>query len=78
MKQFYLAKNQHGYYRVDFIDPVTGLQGSGKSTHSKNRDEAMRIAYNWLYNGSPEARSNSRNFNETIVNGQAKTLKDNK
>ena len=24
MKQFYLAKNQHGYYRVDFIDPVTG------------------------------------------------------
>lgn len=24
MKQFYLAKNQHGYYRVYFIDPVTG------------------------------------------------------
>lgn len=62
MKQFYLSKNQHGYYRVYFIDPVTGAQGTGKSTHCKNRDDAMIIATTWLNNGSPEARSNSRAF----------------
>lgn len=48
MRQFYLSKNSCGYYRVHFVDPVTGVQGHGKSTHSKDRDEATRIAYDWL------------------------------
>ncbi len=62
MKQFYLSKNSRGYYRVHFIDPVTGKQKSGKSTHVKNRDEALVIATYWLQNGVPEAQSNSRAF----------------
>ena len=26
MRQFYLSKNNHGYYRVVFVDPETGWQ----------------------------------------------------
>lgn len=65
MRQFYLSKNSCGYYRVHFVDPVTGIQGHGKSTHSKDRDEATRIAYDWLYNGAPDARGNSHAFNNS-------------
>ncbi|MCR5764570.1 MAG: tyrosine-type recombinase/integrase [Treponema sp.] len=62
MRQFYLSKNSCGYYRVHFIDPVTGLQGVGKSTHTKDRDEAILIASEWLKEGVPVARSDSRAF----------------
>ncbi|WP_147644963.1 hypothetical protein [Treponema pectinovorum] len=44
MRQFYLTKNSSGYYRFFFIDHVTGKQGSGKSTHTKNKVETTMIA----------------------------------
>ena len=62
MRQFYLGRNSSGYYRVYFIDPVTGLRDSGKSTHTKDKVEATMIATSWLQNGAPECRSNSRAF----------------
>ncbi len=62
MRPFYLSKNQCGYYRGTFVDPVTGVQSNGKSTHSKDRVEATMIATSWLTNGTPEARGNSRAF----------------
>ncbi len=36
MRQFYLGNNSSGYYRVYFVDPVTGTRGPGKSTHTKS------------------------------------------
>ena len=62
MRQFYLGRNSSGYYRVYFIDPVTGLRDSGKSTHTKDKVEATMIATSWLQNGAPDCRSNSRAF----------------
>ena len=62
MRQFYLGRNSSGYYRVYFIDPVTGLRDSGKSTHTKDKVEATMIATSWLQNGAPECRSNSRSL----------------
>ena len=63
MKKFYLSKNANGYYRVHFVDPVTGKQGSGKSTHSKDKVEAAMIATLWLKEGVPIAASHSHHFN---------------
>ena len=48
MRQFYLGKNSSGYYRVYFVDPVTGTRGPGKSTHTKDKVEATLIAGQWL------------------------------
>ncbi len=62
MRQFYLFKNKSGYYNVVFIDPVSGLKGATKSTHCKDKVEATVIAADWVKNGRPEARSNSRKF----------------
>lgn len=62
MKKFYLSKNSCGYYRVHFIDPDTGKMKTGKSTHVKDRDEAIMIATYWLQHGKPSSRSNSRAF----------------
>ena len=62
MRQFYLGRNSSGYYRVYFIDPVTGKRDSGKSTHTKDKVEATMIATSWLQNGQPDCRSNSRAF----------------
>lgn len=62
MRQFYLGRNSSGYYRVYFIDPVTGIRDSGKSTHTKDKVEATIIATSWLQNGAPDCRSNSRAF----------------
>ncbi len=64
MRQFYLSRNRCGYYRVHFVDPVTHVQGVGKSTHTKDRDEAILIAGQWLLGGMPMAMSNSRAFAE--------------
>ena len=67
MRQFYLGKNSSGFYRVYFIDPVTGLRDNGKSTHTKDIIEAAAIAGEWLKNGAPSARGNSRAFNSSDV-----------
>ena len=44
MQTFYLSRNQHGYFRVRFSDPVSGKLGKAKSTHTKNRQKATLIA----------------------------------
>ena len=62
MRQFYLGRNSSGYYRVYFIDPVTGTRGPGKSTHTKDKVEATLIAGQWLKEGVPSAKSHSRAF----------------
>lgn len=60
MQPFYLTKNQCGFYKVRFVDPNTGKLQSAKSTHSKDKFEATRIAMKWLESGIPDCRSNSR------------------
>ena len=64
MRQFYLSRNRCCYYRGHFVDPVTHVQGVGKSTHTKDRDEAILIADQWLLGSIPMAMSNSRAFAE--------------
>ena len=63
MQSFYLTKNQHGYFSVRFPDPVTGVLGTAKSTHSKNRQKATLIANDWLCNGVPAGTSCERVLN---------------
>lgn len=48
MQLYYLSRNQHGYFRVRFTDPVTGKLSVAKSTHCKNRTQAAHIAEEWL------------------------------
>lgn len=50
IRLFYLDRNSFGYYRGYFIDPVTGIRDSGKSTHTKYKIEATMIATSWLQN----------------------------
>lgn len=64
MQSFYLSKNQHGYFSVRFPDPVTGLLGVAKSTHTKNRQKATLIADDWLRNGVPAGTSCERTINK--------------
>lgn len=60
MKPFYLTKNSQGYYRAVFYNQQTGLFSSSKSTHCKDKTEAMLIAAEWYKNGIPDGYSNSR------------------
>lgn len=66
MQAFYLSRNQHGYFRVRFPDPVTGKLGKAKSTHTKNRQQATLIADEWCRNGVPAGRSCERSL--SVVN----------
>ena len=68
MRKFYLSRSNCGYYRVHFIDPVTGVQGTGKSTHTKDKMEAILIAGRWLREGVPSAYSGSHVFQEQLDN----------
>ena len=68
MRPFYLSKNKYGYYRVHFVDPVTGLKSTGKGTHTKDKFEATMLATRWLETGAPDAPSHSRAFNQQINN----------
>lgn len=54
IRQFYLDRNSFGYYRVYFIDSVTGIRDSGKSTHTKYKVEATMITTSWLQNVAPD------------------------
>ena len=60
MSPFYVTKNQHGYYRVIFVNQETGNVTVAKSTHSKNKTEAIMIASEWYKNGVPKKTTNSR------------------
>lgn len=60
MKPFYLTKNAQGYYRAVFYNQQTGTFSSSKSTHSKDKTEAMLIAADWYKNGIPGGYTNSR------------------
>ena len=62
MKKFYIGKNSNGYYRVYFLDSVTGKVKCTKSTHTKDRDEALIIGTYWIQNGVPKVKSHSRAF----------------
>lgn len=62
MQLFYLSKNQDGYFKVRFVDQTTGKLLSAKSTHTKNKVEATRIAMRWLETGIPESHGNSRQY----------------
>ena len=75
MRQFYLYKNSSGYYNAVFVDPVSGKKGTDKSTHTKDKIQATIIAQKWVESGSPQARSNSRNFSATSTTTQL-NLKD--
>lgn len=66
MQPFYLIKNANGYYRADFIDCVTGQVTFRKSTHCRNRIEATNLASKWLETGIPQAKSHSRQFQNSI------------
>ena len=68
MRPYYLSKNKYGYYRVHFVDPVTGQKGTGKSTHSKDKFVANMMATRWLETGAPDAPSHSRAFELQIQN----------
>ena len=75
MRPFYLSKNQCGYYRVTFVDPVTGWRSVAKSTHTKDQYQAMMIATTWLNEGKPEERINSRNFKNSAKTPVTNNLK---
>ena len=60
MIPFYVTKNVHGYYRAIFLNPETGETTVAKSTHSRNKTEAMMIATEWYKNGVPGGTTNSR------------------
>ena len=65
MQSFYLSKNQHGYFSVRFPDPVTGILGVAKSTHTKNRQKATLIADDWHRNGVPAGTSCERTISKS-------------
>ena len=44
MRQFYLYKNQSGYYNAVFVDPISGKKGTDKITHTKDKIQATIIA----------------------------------
>lgn len=72
MSPFYLTKNEHGYYRACFVNQQTGAITVAKSTHSKNKTEAMMIATEWYKNGVPKGTTNSRTpliQNHTVSTG---------
>lgn len=75
MRPFYLSKNQCGYYRVTFVDPVTGWRSVAKSTHTKDQYQAMMIATTWLNEGVPEERINSRNCKNSAKTSATNNLK---
>lgn len=60
MSPFYVTKNEHGYYRAIFVNQETGAVTVAKSTHSKNKTEAMMITTEWYKNGVPKGTTNSK------------------
>ena len=65
MKPFYLTKNSQGYYRAVFYNQQNGCFSCSKSTHSKDKTEAMLIAAEWYKNGLPDGYTNSRKNNSS-------------
>jgi len=58
LRPFYLDKQKNGYFRVRFVDSVTGLRGTGKSTHKKTYNEALAVVLDWMKEGIPDMRIN--------------------
>jgi len=55
MRRYYLY-TQNGIFYAALIDQETGLTLTAKSTGTKNRDEALLIAADWLKNETPRGK----------------------
>ena len=86
MRPFYLSTNRCGYYVVAFSNKETGTRTVYKSTHTKDYNEAMRIAMKWYTVGAPEkntrlvdSETSDFDFNnllQRLTSTEAKTLFD--
>lgn len=74
MKPFYLTKNAQGYYRAVFFNQQTGVCVKTKSTHSKDKMEAMLLSAEWYKNGTPDGYTNSRKKADDDVSVSALNL----
>jgi len=55
-RDYYLHKRRNGFYYVEYIDKVTGLKLSAKSTGETEKIKAQVIAEIWLIHGIPTGR----------------------
>ena len=86
MRPFYLSTNRCGYYVVAFSNKETGTRTVYKSTHTKDYNEAMRIAMKWYTVGAPEKNSrlvdsatsdfDFNNLLQRLTSSEARTLYD--
>ena len=86
MRPFYLSTNRCGYYVVAFSNKETGTRTVYKSTHTKDYNEAMRIAMKWYTVGAPEkntrlvdSETSDFDFNnllQRLTSTEARTLYD--
>ena len=83
MRPFYLSTNSSGYYVVAFSNKETGRRTNYKSTHTKNYNEAIRIAMKWYAEGVPVKRGHDventaeldvSNILNRLTEAEAKTL----
>lgn len=83
MRPFYLSTNSSGYYVVAFSNKETGKRTNYKSTHTKNYNEAIRIAMKWYAEGVPVKRGHDventaeldvSNILNRLTEAEAKTL----
>lgn len=83
MRPFYLTTNSSGYYVVAFSNKETGRRTNYKSTHTKNYNEAIRIAMKWYAEGVPVKRGHDventaeldvSNILNRLTEAEAKTL----
>jgi len=56
MREYYLHKRKNGFYYVEFIDTVTGLKLSARSTGEKDKVRATVKAELWKVNGVPTGK----------------------
>jgi integrase len=66
MRQFYLHP-RNGIFYVEFVDPSTGIRLSARSTGTKNRDEALIKASEWLKSGIPTGPKRQTRLLETAI-----------
>lgn len=66
MQGFFVYERPNGFFYCELFDQVTGSRIASRSTRTRDRDQAVIIANDWVRNGLPGQQGRRRRVDESL------------
>lgn len=66
MRPLYCFKRSNGYYYIQFFNPQLSKRSTAISTHKKDRDAALFVAFKWQEQGIPQKKAPPKTITQIL------------